>query len=353
MLQVCAYTGGKSVASARFRVRQLIAPMRSQGIFIREHAAAFGSFPPVQKASRPLWALSTLAQRIPSVLRSYKADLSLIQREMLSTFVTLEPALKPPRVLDVDDAIWIHMGDKRARRLATLADAIICGNRTVAEHFSQWNRNVRIIHTAVDDKRFTPLQKKTGREIVIGWSGASAGFSELYQIEPVFARLLRQHTNVKLRILADQKPQFTTLPPSQCQYVKWSPEIEVSAIQHMDIGIMPLSDTPWNRGKCSYKMLLYMACGLPVVASPVGMNSDVLAAIVCGFGASGIDQWMHCLDLLISDETKRRTLGKNGRELVSKQFSVDAIVPKLAKEFLSLGDLVEAQAVATLPPSPD
>ena len=209
MLKIAAYTGGKRVASARFRVRQLIAPMRSHGIFIHEHSAAFGSFPPVHRAGRPLWAVASLAQRIPTVLRSYKADLSLIQREMLSSFVTLEPALKPPRVLDVDDAIWIHMGDKRARRLATLADAIICGNRTVSEYFSQWNRNVRIIHTAVDDKRFTPLQKNTDNEIVIGWSGASDAFSELYRIEPALAQVLRQQPNVKLRILADQKPQFT------------------------------------------------------------------------------------------------------------------------------------------------
>ena len=131
----------------------------------------------------------------------------------------------------------------------------------------------------------------------------------------------------------------------QCEYVKWSPEVEVRSIQHMDIGIMPLSDTLWNRGKCAYKILLYMGCGLPVVASPVGMNSEVLAMTECGFAASGIDEWVYSVDLLISDETKRRTLGKNGRALVSRRFSVDAVVPELAKELLALGGAPEPRAV--------
>lgn len=337
------------MASARFRVRQLIAPMRSHGISIREHSAVLGSFPPVRKASRPLWAVATLAQRIPSVLQSYKADLSLIQREMLSTFVTLEPALKSPRVLDVDDAIWIHMGDRRARRLATLVDAVICGNRNLAEYFSQWNRNVRIIHTAVDDKRFTPLQNRPDDKIVIGWSGASGTFSELYRIEPALAQVLSQHSNVKLRIVADRKPQFTSLPQAQCEYVKWSPEVEVSAIQHMDIGIMPTGDTPWNRGKCAYKILLYMGCGLPVVASPVGMNSEVLAMTECGFAATDIDEWIYRFELLISDANKRRALGNNGRALVSKRFSVDAITPQLANELHAFARARKSQSVQYCP----
>ena len=332
MLQVSAYTGGRHVASARFRLRQLIAPMRHYGVSIHEHSAVFGSFPPVSQASRPLWGLVTLAQRIPSVLQSYQADVSLIQREMLSTFVTLEPALKPPRVLDVDDAIWIHMGDKGARRLARLVDAIICGNGHIAKYFSQWNCNVRIIHTAVDDKRFSSLAKLPSDSLVIGWSGASSAFRELYRIEPALSRVLKKQSRVKLRIVADQKPQFTVLPEAQCEFVQWSPEAEVSAIQQMDIGIMPLADTSWNQGKCAYKMLLYMACGLPVVASPVGMNREVFAMTECGFAAGDIDEWTDSLEVLIADADRRRILGNNGRILVSKQFSVDTIARQLAKE---------------------
>ena len=277
MLSIAAYTGGRTVASARFRVRQLIGPMLAQGIAMHEYPAMFGPSRPCEGRCGPLWGLATLAQRVPSVAQPDNADISLIQREMLSTFVTLESALKSPRVLDVDDAIWLHMGDRRARRLATLVDSIICGNRNVAEYFSQWNPNVRIIHTAVDHTRFTPLQKEPSEKLVIGWSGAASAFAELYRIEPALATVLGRHHNVTLRIMADRKPRFTSVPEAQCEFVQWSPEVEVSAMQSMDIGIMPLEDTPWNRGKCAYKMLLYMGCGLPVIASPVGMNSDVLA----------------------------------------------------------------------------
>lgn len=353
MIQIAAYTGGLQVASARFRVRQYVEPLRHRGISIIENPALLCSFPPTQKLLRPFWAAGSLLQRVPGIVRSYEADISLIQREMLSTLITLEPVLRRPRVLDVDDAIWVHMGDSRARRLARLVDGVICGNRHIADYFAQWNENIRVIHTAVDDRRFHPARDRKKGKVIIGWTGASGAFTELSCIEPAIAGVLSRHADVVFRVVADRPPQLRSLPQRQCEFVKWSPQVEVAAIQQMDIGIMPLADTPWNLGKCAYKILLYMSCGIPVVASPVGMNNDVLAMADCGYTATGLNDWTDSVELLIADPDRRWVLGQNGRTLVSKEFSVNAITPQLANELHAFVSSRKSQSVRYCPTNCD
>jgi glycosyltransferase involved in cell wall biosynthesis len=334
-------------------VRQYVEPLRDRGISIIENPALLSSFPPAQKLLRPFWAIGSLLHRVPGIVRSYEADLSLIQREMLSTLVTLESALRRPRVLDVDDAIWIHMGDSRARRLARLVDGVICGNRHIADYFAQWNENVRVIPTAVDDRRFHPVGDGRKEKVIVGWTGASGAFGELSRIETAIAGVLNRHPDVVFRVVADQEPRFHSLPQAQCEFVRWSPEGEVASIQPMDIGIMPLADTPWNRGKCAYKMLLYMSCGIPVIASPVGMNNDVLAMADCGHVAAGLSDWVDSIELLIADPDRRRILGQNGRMLVSQKFSVDAITPLLADELHGFVSSRKSQSVQYWPTNCD
>lgn len=334
MISVAAFTTGRNVPASRFRVRQYIPDLKLHGVELSEFYPRAGGYPPEQKWIRPFWAVAALAGRVPDIARSFRYDVTLLQREMLSTFLTLEPLTKRPRVLDVDDAIWLNRDSSFARKLATISDSVICGNSFLAEYFCQWNTNITILPTAVDTKRFVPLKARLfGDAPVIGWSGNRSGFADLKMIEAPLRTVLIKYPKARLRIMADERPVLD-VPPHQLEFLQWSPEIEVQAIQGMDVGIMPLRDTLWSRGKCSYKMLLYMSCGLPVVVSPVGMNAEILEMASVGQAAATSDGWIAALEAVIRDPSMAAARGKRGREVALQSFSIEALAAKLAAELL-------------------
>ncbi len=332
VLTIAAFTGGVNVPSARFRVRQLIPALLLQGVLVTEFASKFGAYPPATKPIRPLWMIGSLGARVPDIARSYRYDISLMQREMISTFDTLEFLTKRPRVLDVDDAIFLYRGGGFAARLAKQCELIICGNDYLAERFARWNQRVAIIPTGVDIERFVPRPSApNGNHLVIGWIGTSSNFKQLFHIESALDEVLRSHPHSLLRVVADRRPEFRTISSERVSFIPWDARTEVESIQSLDIGIMPLIDSEWERGKCSYKMLQYMACALPVVVSPVGMNAQVLAMERVGIGASTSQEWRDALTTLLSDPVGRASMGQTGRRVVEDNFSFQAIVPKLAE----------------------
>jgi glycosyltransferase involved in cell wall biosynthesis len=220
------------------------------------------------------------------------------------------------------------------RRHAALFDRIICGNSFLAQELEKWNRRVVIVPTAVDTDRFVPAQQ---RPVVrsICWTGSSSNLKYLYQVGGAIAVVLAKYPDVRLRIICDAPPVCPDLDPRRVDYIPWSETGELK-VEGATIGIMPLDDTLWSRGKCSYKMLCYMACGIPVVASPVGMNAEVLGMDAVGIGASGPHEWVDGLSSLLNSPTESDRLGRNGRRLAVSRFSVGAIAPTLASELKSL-----------------
>ncbi|MGH9659924.1 MAG: glycosyltransferase family 4 protein, partial [Bryobacteraceae bacterium] len=287
-----------------------------------------GSYPPGFRPLRPLWAAAALCERAWATARSAAAEVTLLQRPMLSTLVTFEPLTRRPRVLDVDDAIWLNGDGAAARRLARLSDLVICGNSYLAEHFSRWNRQVALLATAVDTDRFCPAPAAEGRR-VIGWSGTSSGFGYVENLARALGPYLDARPGVVLRIVADKRPALSGVRPEQIEFVRWSPENEVRALQDLAVGVMPLDDAPWSRGKCSFKLLTYMACGVPVVASPVGMNADVLAS-GGGLAASSEKDWSEAVDSILSRPEDARRMGRQGRRVVLRDYSIHALAPRLA-----------------------
>jgi glycosyltransferase involved in cell wall biosynthesis len=332
-VSVAAFTGAKSISSPRFRVRQYVPYLENHGIRVTEFVARFGSWPPRSKALRPFWLPATLLDRLPGVVSSYQYDVTLLQREMVSTLVTLERFTHRPRILDVDDAVWLNRGSERNfATLARLCDGVICGNNFIAENVGRWNSETFVLPTAVDTTRFRPMESRTrrGSKQIIGWSGIGSGMKCLIDMEPALAAVLGKRRETVLRVVSDVKPRFRLLDESRVEYVPWSPENEVSTIQEMSVGLMPTDDSLWARGKCSYKMLLYMSCGVPVVVSPVGMNNEVLALGKAGFGPQSEAEWVDCINFFLDNPANGSEMGMVGRRIVETHYSLHMLSQRLA-----------------------
>lgn len=331
MLNVAAITAGQNVPSARFRVRQYLPTLLECGVSVTEFRSLSSKYPPTNILLRPAWGLLRLAEMAYAALQSHRYEVTLLQREMLSTFATLEGLTRSPRVLDVDDAIHLHRGGRTAQKIASHCDRIICGNNHLAEVYRQWNSDVVVLPTAVDAERYSPRKTvKSTDEIVLGWIGTSGNLPYLQIIEPAIVSVLKHHPRAKVHVVCDRPPQLPGIEPKRMQYTRWSSAIEVEAIQSFDIGLMPLEDTPWARGKCSFKMLQYMACGVPVAVAPVGMNNEILQLDDIGFGATSLTEWVDILDFLLSSESARLRLGLNGRQVVLREYSLKTLTPLFA-----------------------
>lgn len=350
---VCALTTGRNDPSARFRVRQHIRPLANYGIKVREHIPIIDKNAGIPTALQPimayipeparnlLWRSAKLACHLPGIATSYRHDLVWLNRELLTGRYTLERILPSPTVLDIDDAVWLAQpdGTNTMRRLALKAAAIIAGNPYIADWFSKFNHRIYIIPTAIDTNRFKPRRdnshSRQSKQYTVGWTGLSSNYSYFQAIEKPLAKFLEQY-DAKLLILSDRPPYFTHIPAKRIDYRPWSPAIEATVINEMDVGIMPLPDTPWTRGKCSFKMLQYMSASVPVVASPVGMNADVFRYDTVGYPASSSDDWFDALTTIYKNDSLAATMGSNGRKVILDHFSLDVISKKIADTFRSL-----------------
>lgn len=280
---------------------------------------------------RPLWLLALLGEQAVNMagLRGY--DVVLLQREIVSKLVTFERWTGPRTLVDVDDAIFLYRAGYVARRLAEKAAVIVCGNSHLAEWFSQWNGRVRIIPTGVDTDRYRPATRIAAEGEIIGWIGTSSNLHEIAAIEDPLALLLSRFPRARLRVISDRPPRLPRIRAEQLEYVPWSAEGEVRQLQEMDIGIMPLQESPWALGKCSFKMLQYMACGVPPVVSAVGMNVEIARMGDCSLLVRNPDEWVEALAELLGNAQRRRALGTRAREVAERSFSVEALAPRIAQ----------------------
>lgn len=331
-MRVAAFTGGLTVPSARFRVRQYVPLLAGLGVAVDEFGlGGGGAYPPQQGWQRPLWALRRLTALAHDVQRARRHDAIWLQREMISSFYTLERFTTRPRVLDVDDSIHLLRDGACARRLAMAADRVIAGNDFLADWYRQFHADVVILPTGVDADRYKPAARTSGETLTIGWIGTSANFPYLEALVPALARILASHADAHVRIISDRAPDFGRIPGDRWSFQGWSEASEIEDIQSMDIGIMPLADSLWARGKCSFKMLQYMACGLPVVVSPVGMNAEVLAHDEVGLAATSLDEWHDALDYLVRSPQVRGEMGAKGRTVIEQYYATRVLAPQLAR----------------------
>jgi glycosyltransferase involved in cell wall biosynthesis len=137
-------------------------------------------------------------------------------------------------------------------------------------------------------------------------------------------------------VVCNRPPHFKSLPTNRMRYIPWSEKTEAQALQQMDVGLMPLPDNDWARGKCSLKMLQYLACAIPAVVSPVGTNREVLAMGEIGLPATSHSEWENALELLHLNQEKSRQMGREGRQVILHRFDRKVIAEELSKVFIAL-----------------
>jgi glycosyltransferase involved in cell wall biosynthesis len=329
-------TQGQNQPSTRFRWGQYVEDFKRGDFEVTELESRFGAYAPASKLERPLWLAASIAENAVRSMRANRYDLRFLQRNFTATLCTWETSLKPPFVFDVDDAIFLGPRGDSANQIVQAASLVICGNSFLANHFEKF-ASVVVLPTAVDSDRFVPKTEKNAVcSQVIGWSGSSSGLKYLYAIEPAIKEVLSLHPGAMLKVVSNQKPVFKLLPQERVIFEKWTPDREVEVLHEFTLGIMPLEDDLWARGKCSFKMLTYMAVGLPVVVSSVGMNTEVLSQAHCGYGALTHDDWVSAISSLLLNRQLADELGGAGRKLIEERYSRSVIAPQLVKLLLQL-----------------
>lgn len=253
----------------------------------------------------------------------------------------------PATLFDIDDATWLsqpkRIGEEpaasasRRRAFAGMcrgAALTLAGNRVLAEQAAAAGATVQLLPTAVDAAAYpeADLARRSGGTAV--WIGLPGNLQYLEPLRPVMAETARRHPGFRLRVVSSRFPDWDDVP---LERTAWRPGIETEALPDADIGLMPLVDDAFTRGKCAFKLLQYMAATLPCIASPVGANREVVVHGLTGLLADRPDAWQAAFERLLADRAAREAMGRAGRERVLQAYDLRVVVPRAA-------DLVESVA---------
>jgi glycosyltransferase involved in cell wall biosynthesis len=289
--------------------------------------------------------LKAYVSRIQVMLQSRNYDIVLIEKECLP-FLPLELELAllagTPFVLDFDDALF-HNYDKhrsflvrrlyslRIDRLMAKAKLVLCGNHYLAHRARHARASwIELLPTCIDIERYrhTSLSYSApcNRIFSIVWVGSPSTAKYLHLLETPLQTLAKTY-NFVFRIIG----AHYHIPGVQIEVHKWSERSEVELLSTSDVGVMPLVDSPWERGKCGYKLIQYMACALPVIASPVGANMDIVEHGINGYLVSTADDWILALQSLMTQLDLRRSMGAVGQFKVQSQYSIQKTAPRFIR----------------------
>ncbi len=282
------------------------------------------------------------------LLFSRQYDLIWLEKELFPWLPgraeTLLFKLFPALVIDYDDAVF-HRYDlhrsrllrrflgKKITRIMGKSDVVVAGNDYIADYAIDAKAPcVRTIPTVVDSTLFRPKQvTESETPFTIGWIGTPATTHYLSELFSALRELCRDATT-RIVVIGGRAEILGALPVT---FKNWSESTEVEEILQFDVGIMPLSDTPWDRGKCGLKLIQYMACGIPAVAAPVGVNREIIDHGVDGFHAGNQEDWIHYLKRLRREPELRARMGKAGRSKVESQYCLQVWLPRLVETLRS------------------
>jgi glycosyltransferase involved in cell wall biosynthesis len=337
----------ESGASSRLRMLQFVPALEEAGasvtvdpFFDEAYLAAYYA-----GGRKPLGAaLAGYRRRFAAVFRA-QADLVWVEKELFPFVPGMAERLLSKRryVVDYDDAVF-HGYDRHrlapvrwalGRKLQPLiagAAAVTAGNDYLARYARQAGaRRVELVPTVVDVARYPVTPPADGEPLRVGWIGTPANARYL---GPVIEALGRVHRRYPVKLVTIGAPPLPDLPVPQ-EVHGWSEATEGALLSGIDVGVMPLPDSPFERGKCGYKLIQYMAVGRPVIASPVGVNSVIVDDAV-GYLADDVGAWEAALIALAEDRARRERMGAAGRAKVERHYAADVIAPRLVRLFAEL-----------------
>lgn len=340
----------RSGASSRLRFFQYDRPLKALGFNVYyESMFSEAYIRAIQGGqTRPYEVMRSIRRRISALSSARLFDLIWLEKDALPWLpALLELSLLPsgiPLVLDYDDAVF-HQYDRHpsaiVRRLLgskhqvlmQRADLVVVGNQYIADYALKMGASrVELLPTVVDLQRYGPRRAFPDVTVstppMVGWIGQKSTALCLLPLKGVFERLSSEGL-VQFRAIGIDASNIGLPMESE----EWSEDTEVSSLHNLDVGIMPLNDGYFERGKCGYKLIQYMACGLPVVASPVGVNKSIVEHGVNGYLADTLDEWEWALRALAADSWLRQRLGQAGRSKVERLFGLHSAANSLVGWF--------------------
>jgi glycosyltransferase involved in cell wall biosynthesis len=340
----------EEAAGTRFRITQYIPYLQAHGFDVTVDAFFSPSFfrflyekgQYVRKALR----FSGLAlRRLAAATRAGRYDVIFIYREAFPVGPPVIERYLASRgraiVLDFDDAIflpdtseanWFAASLKFVQKVPTLirlSNRVIVGNETLAQYARAHNPAVAMIPTAVDTTRFVPRSTpRAAGPPIVGWIGSPTTTRYLSTLSGVLRTVAASHPFV-LRVSGAAGP--LPFDGVDVRTEPWSLDREVELFNTCDVGVYPLTDDAWAQGKCGFKAIQFMACGVPVVASPVGVNRDIIQDGVNGFLAVTPDEWVQKIGRLLAEPELRERLALAGRRTIEERYSVRVQAPRIAE----------------------
>lgn len=283
--------------------------------------------------------LKAITRRLKDVSKANEYDIIFIQRESFllgSTYFERQfRKSKAKLIYDFDDSIWLGDTSDANKKLQwlkypgkideiiSICDMVFAGNRYLASYASYYNRNVKIVPTVVDTARHKRTSYKiSDAPVCIGWTGSITTIKHFEHAVPVLLKLKEKYEErITFKVIGDPNYMNEKLG---IRGIKWSSETEIDELSAIDIGIMPLPDDEWTKGKCGLKGLQYMALEIPPVMSPVGVNNEIITDGVNGFLPKNEQEWFDNISLLIEDTLLRKKMGKEARKTVVERYSKDS-----------------------------
>src|SRR4030095_12956674 len=248
-------------------------------------------------------------------------------------------------VFDFDDAIFVSYRSPsngylsylkfagKTKTICRMASHVMVGNPYLADYARRHNHHVTVVPTTIDTDQYQRAPRPEPNVPVIGWTGSYSTLQHLDTLRSVFQRLAQRHA-FQLKVIGSTSDY--KIEGVQVESIKWRSKTEVEDLSNIDIGVMPLPDDPWSRGKCGLKALQFMALGIPTICSPVGVNSEIIQDNQNGLLANSEDDWVEKLSRLLHSRELRQRWGQAGRAPVHEKFSAKTQAPRVYDIFKSV-----------------